>query len=404
MKGWRLGAALAALILVGAVGSWLTYTLFTSRFPGGNDLIPRWIGGCALLREGLNPYSDEITRRSQISILGRLAEQPEDDRAYFAYPLYSVVFVWPLCLTENYALARAIWMWMLLGGLLAAAALWMRTIGWRPRLGLWTATMFWVVFMYHDFRALVLGQYAVWVLLALTAALWALRRERDGWAGFFLAFSTVKPQMVYLAIPWILLWAAGQRRWRVWLGLGGALAALTVGGMLLVPTWIADMIPQMFGYTSFAPTPALGWLLFHDLVGLGAAATVGVMVALALGLLAVSWRLWRGSWEEMTWMLGVWLLATNFFTPRIASTNYLTLLPWLLWGFCWMHRRGGKHGVWAILALQALLLVAPWVVFAATLEGNLETPPAFFPIPIVMIALLAWLWRRIGSRRGHVPG
>ena len=102
-----------------------------------------------------------------------------------------------------------------LAGSVAAVVLCMQIIRWRPRPWLWAATTLWCVLMYHDLQALILGQFAVFVLLALVAALWAMQRGCDGWAGFFLALSTVKPQMVYLAIPCILLWAAVERRWRL---------------------------------------------------------------------------------------------------------------------------------------------------------------------------------------------
>ena len=401
---WRLWLPICVGIVVMVVGVWLTYAFFTSHYPGGNDFVPRWVGTCALLREGLNPYSDEITERIQMILLGHLAERPEDDRGYFAYPLYCALFVWPLCVTDNYPLARAIWMWMLLGGLIAAAMMWMRVINWRPRLGLWTATILWVVLMYHDFRALVLGQFAVFVLLALVAALWAMQRGHDGWAGFFLMLSTVKPQLVYLAIPWILLWAAGKRRWRLWWGFGVSLVLLTLGSMILVPSWIPDSIRQIVAYPSFAPTPALTWLIVQSSLGLGHGTAVVAAILLAIGMLTLVWRLWRGSWEQMVWILGLLLLLTNFFTPRIASTNYLTLVPWVLWGFLWMQRAWGRRGTWVILAVQAISIVGLWVLFLATIEGNLETAPVFFPFPAAMILLLAWLWRRVRPRRTDVSG
>jgi len=266
----------------------------------------------------------------------------------------------------------------------------------------WTATLAWVVFFYHDFRALVLGQYAVFVMLALVAALWAIRRGRDGWAGLFLALSTVKPQMVYLAIPWILVWAAGQKRWRLWASSAGSLAALVLSSMLWVPTWPADALRQTLAYPSFAPIPALPWLVFDRMLGWGGGVAMAVAILLGAGGLILSWRTWRGGWDRMVWTLGVWLLLTNCFTPRIASTNYLMLLPWMLWGFQWMQRELGRRGVGLVIGTQLVSFVGLWVLFVATLDGNLETGPVFFPVPIAMVLLLAWLWGRV--RRQEADG
>ena len=85
---WWLYLAIVAALIVWGVGIWSTYTLFTMLHTGGNDFYPRWVGGCALLREGLNPYSEAVTLRIQEGMYGRPA-WPDEDQVAFAYPLYS---------------------------------------------------------------------------------------------------------------------------------------------------------------------------------------------------------------------------------------------------------------------------------------------------------------------------
>ena len=93
--------------------------------------------------------------------------------------------------------------------------------------------------------------------------------------------------------------------------------------------------------------------------------------------------------------MGLLLLLTNFFTPRIATTNYLTLIPWALWGFRWIQLTWGRRGVWAVAGVEIVSLLGLWTTFLATIEGNFERAPVYFPFPIAIILLLAWLWRRI---------
>ncbi|MDY7080304.1 MAG: glycosyltransferase 87 family protein [Chloroflexota bacterium] len=380
------------LVIVFA-GVWLTYALFTSHHVGGNDFYSRWVGGCALLREGVNPYSEAVTLRIQVGMYGRPA-LPDEDQVAFAYPLYCLLFFWPLCFTDNYPLVQAIWMWLLLAGLIAALVLWMQVICWRPRLWLWALTMLWGVALYHNLRALFLGQFAVFVLLALVAALWAMQRGHDGWAGIFLALATVKPQLIYLALPWVLLWAAGKQRWRLWWGFGISTASLTVGAMILLPSWVPDFVRQAIAYPSYTVYGSLTWMIVQYWLGLGRAAEIVTLVVLALGVLVLGWRLWRGTWEQMVWMLGLLLLLTNFFTPRIATTNYLTLVPWALWGFRHVQLAWGRSGTWAVAAAEVISLVGLWALFLATVEGNFERAPVYFPFPVAIALLLAWLWRR----------
>ena len=191
---WRALVGIGAVAVVVIAGIWVTYSMFTSRFPGGNDLVPRWVGGRALILEGINPYSEEAALRAQEMLHGRPAERPEEDLGNFTYPLYSLLFVWPLCFVGDFALARAIWMWVLLGGLVTSAVVWIRVIRWRPSLGFWSLTMVWVLALYHSFRAVLLGQYAVLIMLLVVATLWALRQERDGLAGVLLAPEPPQPR------------------------------------------------------------------------------------------------------------------------------------------------------------------------------------------------------------------
>lgn len=384
------------LLLVGlfAANIYLTYRGFTSKLPGANDFYARWVGGCALLREGLNPYCEAITLRIQEGMYGRPA-RPDEDQVAFAYPLYSLLFFWPLCFTDNYPLVQATWLWLSLAALLAAVVLWLQVIHWRPRPWLWMLTMFWCVLMYHSLRALLLGQLAVFVLLTLVAALWAVQRGHDGWGGLFLALTTIKPQMVYLAIPWILVWAAGQRRWRLWWGFGLWLMLLILGPMVLVPSWISDFVHQSLAYPSYTVYGSLTWMITQYWLGLGPIAEKVVLALLALAGLILGWRLWRGTWEQMVWMLGLLLLLTNFFTVRIATTNYLLLVPWVLWGFCWMQQAWGSRGTWAVIATQVVSMLGLWLLFFATVQGDFEQAPVYLPFPAAMALLLAWLWRRI---------
>jgi hypothetical protein len=393
---WLLVSFLALAIIAGLIST--TYQVYTSRFPGANDFYSRWVGGCALLREGLNPYSETVTRRIQEGMYGRMA-LPGEDQVAFAYPLYSLLFFWPLCFTNNYALVQAIWLWVLLMGLIGAVALWMRVIKWQPNIWLLTSTVLWSVLLYHNFRALILGQFAVIVLLALVAALWAMQHSRDGLAGLLLALSTVKPQMVYLAIPWLLLWAAGQRRWRLWWSFGLSMASLILGSMILLPSWIPDFVRQALAYPSYTVYGSLTQMMVESSLGSFFAAqtlssiTLILQIALALSGVTLGSRLWRGTWEQMLWMLGLLLLLTNFFTPRIATTNYLMLTPWALWAFFSIAASRESRGVLAVILLEIISVIGLWTLFFATVEGDFERAPMYFPFPIAMALLLAWLFR-----------
>lgn len=407
--GGPAGAVCFGLLVVGllAITVYATYRLYTSQQPGGNDFYSRWMGGRAFLREGLNPYSEEVTLRIQQGMYGRPA-RPDEDQVAFAYPLYSLLYFWPLCFVDDYALVQAIWIWLLLTALVAAIILWLPatgTTGWPGvqsgglgrRLPLWLQVVIlaWAVVMYHTVRAVILGQLAIFVLLALVAAVWAMSRGRDGLAAACLALATIKPQMVYLAIPWLLLWAAGQRRWRLWWGFGLAMAVLILASAIALPSWLADFFQQALTYPSYTVYGSLTWMIVDYELGLGPYAVTAVQIVLALGGLMLIWQLRRGTWQQMLWLLGVLLLLTNFLTTRIATTNYLLLLPWAVWGFAEMYRAWGRRGAWLIAGLTIVSVAGLWALFLATIQGDFETAPVYYPFPLAMTLLLAWLWTRL---------
>ncbi len=102
----------AAIILIPALLTYLNYR-FSVQNPGGNDFLARWNAGHEWLKNGKNPYSDEVTLSTQMLIYGHPAVVANgEDLNQFAYPLYSLVFIAPFSLME-YNLARASFMTVL---------------------------------------------------------------------------------------------------------------------------------------------------------------------------------------------------------------------------------------------------------------------------------------------------
>jgi hypothetical protein len=263
----------------------------------------------------------------------------------------------------------------------------------------------WGLLLYPNFRAWILGQLAVFVLLALAGMLWALRRDHPGWAGVCLALTLVKPQLVYLAVPWVLWWAASRRQWRLWGGFCAASAVLLLLPMLVLPSWIPSFWAQAVAYPSYTVYGSLAWIVVRGL-GLGRPVEIAVQVALAAAALSMTWRFRKGSRTQLIWVLGLLLLLTNVFTPRIATTHLVVLLPWVIWSLAEIGRSAFRHKRWALAGIVAALLVVPWATFLATIEGDFERAPAYLPFPAAVAVLLAWLGFHLSSVRriGEVGG
>jgi len=302
-------------------------------------------------------------------------------------------------------------MTLMLYALLLGVALTARIASWRASSCLWGVTLLWSVLNYPHARALILGQMATVVFLGLTVALWALNQEKDVWTGAALAVTTIKPQMSFLIIPWILWWTAWRRRWGAWAGFSVAMVVLIAVSLLLVPTWIGDFLEDVRDYSHSWTKPgepsdqslgntegqqlnygSLVWIMARHYLELGPAAEVAGTAVIALYTLWVTWHERQADWSRFLWVTGLVLIVTNFVAPRTATTHYtMLLLPLFAW-FARLEQRLDRGAGLAILGIEAAVLITQWVIFLTTLRGDFETALVYLPFPVLMLLvhLLSW--------------
>jgi hypothetical protein len=369
-----------------------THQLFTSKAPGANDFYPRWIGAQRFWRQGIDPYSESTSQAIQQGIYGRLAE-PDEDQLLFVYPFYTVFLLLPMVwLPLSYSWIQAIWLVTLQFALLASMLLCLRLIRWQMPAWLLGATLLWTVLFYNSARTIILGQFTALVLLWLTGALLALRRERDLLAGLLLALTTVKPQVTLLLIPAMMLWAFGNRRWRFMIGFLSTILLLFGASFLLLPSWISSFVDQVRFYPQYTVTPPPLWVITgYYLPALGKPVENALSVLL-VGYLLFQWsqlpRLPATS-DRFLIIVGLTLVITNMIIVRTATTNYVVLYIPLLWGLHRLAKRG-RFGHWLVLLFYVLSTGAVWALFLATIDGDFEHPVMYLPLPIGLLVTLVW--------------
>lgn len=391
MRRWGVWGVVGLLGLLLAGNVVTTHDVLTAPYPGHNDFMSRWEGARSYWRDGLNPYGEAASTKIQQRIYGRMAAEDEDP-GYFAYPFYTVFMLLPLVFT-GYAWASAVWMVLLEVCLVAATILLLDLYGWRPRLGLLGLVLLWTLGNYYAARGLLLGQPGLLVYGLHVLALWAFARRRDALAGVALALSTVKPQMGFLLIPFLLLVGLSLRRWRFLAAFAGAGALLAGLSFALVPTWLGDWLAQIEQYPSYTALGAPVWIVARHYLGLGAVAEWVANAAL-WALLAWAWVmvLWRRRGERLDWTVMLTLTVTHLSAVRTATPHFVVFtIPLLFYlrGLTLRQRNGARLSAAILLAL----LVIPWVHFVLTVEGEFEHPTLYLPVPFGMLALL-WLTRR----------
>lgn len=393
----RLVLAGAPLVLILGLSALALRQAFTSRVPGGNDLYPRWAAGCDWLKTGRDPYSPETTLRIQEGIYGRPAT-PTEDQVAFAYPIYTVLLTWPLCLTTDFATVHAVVITVLLVCVMGTAVLARQATGWRPGPRLWIWSLLWIALIYPTVRGLLLGQLASVVALLQVGALGALRLRRDSLAGAALALSTIKPQMAILIIPFLLFWAAWQHRWKVVTGFTFVLAILILIPLLWLPAWPVSWLTGLRQYTAYTEFGSITWILTTYALGTPTLVESAVTLTLLAWFLVETWRSRRLGFEPMLWAAALAIVLTHFASPRTATTHFgPLLLPLFMLFRVWQHS-DERRGAWMAALTWPAVGLATWAMFLLTVQGIQESAANYVPIPLALLLALVWMrrpWQRL---------
>ncbi len=385
------------------------YQLLTYPYPGHNDFLSRWEGARSYWQDGLNPYGDEASLNIQMAIYGRPVVAGEDP-GYFAYPFYTAVLLLPLMPT-SYAWASAVWMVLLGFCLLGALLLLLNLFQWRPVPLLLGLLLLWALFWYFAARGLILGQPGLLVYFLQVLAIWALAKQHDRTAGIALAISTLKPQMGYLIVPFLLLWALRTRRWQLVGSFSITFGILMGVSFVLLPTWMNDWLNQLALYPSYTALGSPVWILAYSLTPginpatgallgdttLGGIFELGMTGALYLYLL---W-LWAGvliqnKSERLLWTIVMTLVITHLVAPRTATPHYVIFTIPILFYLRELTKPKIRRGTVYAMLLILGLLIGQWAHFTLTVTAKFEHPSVYLPMPFIIFFLMfftrQWWW------------
>jgi hypothetical protein len=333
--------------------------------PRGNlsDLYPRWLGARELLRHGRNPYSAEITREIQQGYYGRALDpmRPDDpkDQQGFAYPVY-VVFLLAPTVDLPFDVVQTGFRWLLVGLAAGSVLLWLRVLRWRASPG--TTLTFIVLIlgwwpMVQGFKLQQLSLLVAGLLAACGACL------AGGWllcAGGLLALATIKPQLTWPLVLWLLLWAVGdwRSRRRFAFGFGSVMLLLLGAGQLLLPGWLPMFIEGIGKYHHYTQNISVLVWSFGSVVGRMLEAVSVIICAIYL------WPM-RGeaaSSAAFGRAYALVLALTVLIVPMFAPYNQVLLVPAILallqsWDSC----EPILPAIRLARALGGLLLVWPWI-------------------------------------------
>lgn len=303
---------------------------------------------------------------------------------------------WLLALLLPYAtvsFTRATWLWLLTNiVLIYTASVWVWLASSREdkvRRQAWVAPL--IAFVYSPaLITLLMGQVSSLVFFGLAAFLYLEAGNRHLLAGASLALPLVKPHLVYITLPVILLRAAVRRQWSLWLGLATTLVGLTLLVFLLRPAFLADYTRTVGGGSLLTwETPTLGGILAATWGWQGVKLMGVVLLPLAVGL----W--WRGRQAlSARTLLDVTLLASVITAPFGWGYDAVVLLIPLLQIVVWLVE--GRFGRGESLGLVAALLLINAVSFYQ--RSITVNELYYFWLPLAIAAVYLYAHQRAQER------
>lgn len=345
------------------------------------DLYPRWYGTRQLILFGRSPYGRAVSEELQLAYYGHIVGDGLQDEQRFAYPIYACLFLLPT-VNLTFPQVQIIATWVMAGAIALSVLLWLRFIGWQ--LTLWKVVMLALLVLSSApaVQALEMQQLGTLVCTFIAAGALMLRRRAYVLSGMFLAFATIKPQMVLLLCLWLLLWTASKWRERknLLLSFSAGVTLLIVLGEWMSPGWIREFIAAMAAYRHYAGGSA------QSLVEMFAGRAWGIVITLAalIGLAGAcfKWRIESPESTEFAQIVTLALASTTVIIPPAAPYNHLLLLPGVLillrsWTSLW-----NSGSVMAGISLLATIaIVWPWITAISLLLVSFFSPVQRWSLP-----------------------
>lgn len=278
---------------------------------GAIDFRPYW-SSTVLLARGQDfgdPLAMDRFEREQTGW-----QKPYTMLAWFA-PTGNLIFL-PFTI---FPFDRAVHYWLLTNIIVVFSSA--MILGRAARLKRWVGVL--AVFSFSmTMVALIAGQVNTLVLLGLALFFHFSAKQQGGAAGASLVLTTIKPHLVILALPLLLLDQARRRRWSVLAGFGGGILGCGLILFILNPSWVEYFIRLVsLGMETDRETPTLSGLLMT-------AGMPGMGKFLWLGVLAVAVCLWwlNGKGWQVRSMVDLSLIAGFVVSPIGWSYDQIMLI------------------------------------------------------------------------------
>jgi hypothetical protein len=350
----------------------------------GVDLYPRWVGSQAALM-GHSPYSLETRRQIWNAIYGS-PETPRGNPFGFYYPPAIVTLLAPFILIGlSLRIAAVLWcalIFSLWGFFLMAYAMFINKL--LRNIAIMALFLLSGLFFRPAFSNYLLGQYALFCVMAFIAAWIAVTNKHEIVGGVLIALALIKFSI--LTLPVALLIFFQIRNPRTLLAFLSTMVLLYLPPTLLLGWWPSDFIRDISRY---ATENLVSWSI-NDVAAWPGIPWLFLSVALTiLGLYN----------NDRELALASCMTLNGLFAPHTADYDLVIFIGLLLWlGYHWLGKQKNRF----LKILFFLLLWFPWMSLIAFLyiHIGIESWYRFIWVAYPSLLLLATVSEALRYRTG----
>lgn len=378
---------ISILLIILLVGIFFGNLAYVSSNPGGLDFLAHWQGAKAFISQGVNPYSEQAAELIETEIK-EIA--PETGGGYrFVLPLFSLILLAPVSFIADFSIARAIWMTFLEGMLLLSGYLISGFLGRKASVWLSLFFMFVLLTNYPAFRAIENGSVVIIGLTAVIIAFHLILKKNDEPAGLLLAFSLIKPDLVFPILLILLVWVFTTRRFPVLIWFLGTFALLIGFSMVLIPSWPLEYLGSVIEYSARNPVRVETWQPTALEIRLVLAKNLAIVV-----VLVYEWFVSKAKGQRrFVWLSGLLLSVTAWIGWNAILEYTLSIYPAVLIGFGLLsvsRERGFSAGLFTVTILFGF---SSWIFSGMLVPGISEAFKLTWltvVLPLVALAVLYW--------------
>jgi hypothetical protein len=313
--------------------------------PRGNlsDLYPRWLGARELLLHNRNPYGEDISLEIEKGYYGRALDpsRPDDpkDHQGFAYPVY-VVFLLAPVIDFPFHDVQILFHWVLISLTSVSVWLWLRSLRWQLPTAMVVSCMLLTLGSVPAVQGVKLQQLSLLVAALLAGASACIASSYLSCGGVLLALATIKPQLAWPLVAWLLLWVVAdwRARRRLVFAFGAVMSLLFAGAEIILPGWLGMFFEAIRQYHQYTQNQSVIEVILNGALGGSIGGALGHFGAEALSAIAVltcAWLVWKLRWAtadnlNFSMATALVLALTVLIVPMYAPYNQVLLLPAIL--------------------------------------------------------------------------